>query len=561
MVHFRQLWVYTQVENLCHCIPVINLVAAAVFALLPILSLGCASQSERVSPDAVWHIRGGRYLSARDELRRYSVERDSPDIILDNMRLAVAALHDGAFYESQQALHRVYPYLVTGTVNSENRQNAATFEYEGRKVWKGEPFEQAMMWYYQGLTQMIAGDWENAAAASRNMLFTLVDFAGTQTINEAMNRAESPEWFDEHADEVESDLVLGYLMEGIAQRFQNRQSSADARFDRARELAPELGDLIDRLAHGDYNTLIFIEAMPGPRKEPQGTYGETFVYEPTPIPGQTPDALLVTDENGRIVNPDDLPKRMDAVDTWKLAQHPRWWSLRSLRETKKAIGEVLTLAGTGAVIYGTQTNDANSAGKAIGAGLLAVVAGQALAASSSADLRAFDVLPRAVYIVPLNLEPGRHTLRFSLPDQYLDAIRHDLMPGLDTPAVYTVRLESTMYQDESAVEIIHQPIVHPNDHTGPIVGEKPYILGGNCLCTPTWETLDAYQAGGFLTEYTLEDLLDMYRQEGIVFTPLPLSQENVQTWRHVLDGGRLLYTPLPGSAGYERLTYGGYRGN
>lgn len=538
---------------------------------------GCGStQSSRLAPSAVQEIEQGQYRTARDELRRFTVDRDSPDIILDNLRMAVAALHDGAFFEAEAALGRAYPYMVSGSVNAVGSESAVTFPYEGRLVWKGEPFEQAMAWYYQTVAQMIAGDWENARAASRNMLFTLVDFSGAgDTVDSAMKAAESPEWFDEHASEVESDLVIGYLLAGISERWQNRPTEAGEFFGRAKTLAPDLEPLIALLESGSYNTLLVVEALPGPHKRPIGEYGETFEYEPKPgsMTGHGPP-LVVTDATGAALASDGrdvpLPEVLDVVDTLKLAQHPRWWSLRSLRENRKALGEVLALAGIGAVIYGSATNDANTRDKALIAGAAAILLGSALMHSSAADLRHFDVMPRYVYLVPLALEPGRHTLRMSLPSLHLDAIRHDLMPGHDSPAVYLVRLSNESRRrtdwhdldpsDDSDTQAdpesrINRPALYPNDHTGPSVGTYPYILGGACVCIPTADVLATYQAGGYLIDMTLDELIGLYRAEGIVFDPQPLSSETQQTWRHVLDGGKLLYTPLPGSAGYERLTY------
>ena len=49
---------------------------------------------------------------------------------------------------------------------------------EGVKVWKGEPFEQAMALVYYGFVQASQGSWDNARAAASNALFYLRDFEG-----------------------------------------------------------------------------------------------------------------------------------------------------------------------------------------------------------------------------------------------------------------------------------------------------------------------------------------------------------------------------------------------
>lgn len=529
---------------------------------------GCQTQSPRASPEEVFDVRAGHYGVARRALRPHAMDRRSPDVLLDNLRLAVASLHDGAFVEAEQALVRAYPFMVSGTVNDSARQSAATFTHESVLVWRGEPFEQAMGWYYQAVAQMMKGDWENARAAARNMQFTLTDFAGGGgTIGQVMDQAESPEWFDENADEVESDLVLAPLIGGVAERWQGREADSGDFFQRARELREDLAPLIDELQHGDYNTLLIVEAGNGPRKVARGDSGQYFTYEPSVF--AQPDRIRVATAGvGRSpVEAGDLPRRLDAVDTWELAQHPRWWSMRSLRETKKAVGDVLSIGGWGAVIVGSGTSDDNVRDKAILGGIAAIALGEAFKSGSAADLRCFDVLPRTVYFVPLKLEPGPNTVAVRVDaDAGSQAIRHYIMPGLETPAVYVLRLsaeaESAWAEDQATsgagwVEIrtAMPEVVHPNDVTGPFPGTYPYILGGTCVCRPTREVLEAYQAGGFLLEYNIEELRDLYRAEGIVEVPLPPGPTAGATYRHVLDGGLLLSTPAPGSVTFERLTF------
>ncbi len=533
-------------------------------SLLMSVTIGCGStQSKRINVGAVYDIRAGRYDTARRKLRRHSLDRESADVILDNLRLAVAAVHDGAFFEAKLALRRAYPYLVAGTVNDKDARNTAFFEYESRLVWKGEPFEQAAAWYYQGLIPMIEGDWENTRAAARNMLFTLVDFANSPSdVLEAMREAESPEWFDDNSESIESDLAIGYLLLGISEFWQGRTGEggdAEVAFDYALELRPDLAGLIDVLRTGAYNTLLIVEAERGPRKMGHGEYDEYFTFEPRPDGVAEPLTVLV---NGDELSADTWAEFPAAVDFLALAQHPRWWSLRSLRETKRGIGEVLKIAGTGALIYGSVSTDDNSKDKAALAGLAALALGEMVAQGSAADLRSFDVLPRSVYLVPLQLAPGPQTVAVSLPNRNRSAVRHFIQPGFKTPAVYALRLMEDEFQTDAlqAAETtrqIQRPIVHPNDVTGPIIGTYPYILGGTCVCTPTADVLASYQAGGYLQGWLLDDLLDLYRAERIVFAPLPASSETTKTYHHILrPGGRLLFTPVPGSAGFETSTYG-----
>ncbi len=419
----------------------------AIAVIGAVLVQGCASpQSPRAwAPQAIM-VREGRYAQAVYELEPHASDPASPDVILDNLRLAVAAIFAGDREAAGRALRRAYPYMVAGQVNTPDRIAAAKFQYEAMLVWKGEPFEQAMAWYYQALYRMIEGDWENARAAARNMLFLLPDFAGSSTVPEALADAESPEWFDAYADRVESDLVLGYLLSGMGEQFQGRPADAAEMFDRARLLAPDLGPLVDQLQSGSVNTLIFVESEGGPVKVPRGDRGEFFAF--VPPGGETsfgPPAPLRVQVNGEPVD-DRLPPRMDAVDTWLLSQHPRWWSLRSLREMKASLAGIADAVSLGALIFAGSTWEdsdgdwSDESQIALATAVTAWAIGRLAEQGAAADLRYFDVLPRTVSIVPLSLPEGAHTVSFGASEGRAAELT-GVVPGTtSSPSVYALRL-------------------------------------------------------------------------------------------------------------------------
>ena len=232
-----------------------------------------------------------------------------------------------------------------------------------------------------------------------------------------------------------------------------------------------------------------------------------------------------------------------------------------------ALGILVAIGGWGAVIVGVSTDDDNVRDKALIGGLAAIALGEVFKSGSAADLRCFDVLPRVVYIVPLHLTPGANTIGLRLgAGEGSQAVRHYIMPGEKTPAVYTVRMDDAISsawtmgehpgeKEWREIKDAFPAVAHPNDVTGPVVGTYPYILGGTCVCRPSQEVLDAYQAGGYLLDYSVERLRDLYMAEGIVEAPLPPGPTTGASYRHVLDGGLLLATPIPGSATFERLTF------
>jgi hypothetical protein len=77
---------------------------------------------------------------------------------------------------------------------------------------------------------------------------------------------------------------------------------------------------------------------------------------------------------------------------------------------------------------------------AIAAGL--AVAGLALKASSQADVRYWEMLPRTVFVLPLRVEPGKHDLTVDFPN--VPGLRRELR-DLVVPdrgeATYYIRMQ------------------------------------------------------------------------------------------------------------------------
>lgn len=67
--------------------------------------------------------------------------------------------------------------------------------------------------------------------------------------------------------------------------------------------------------------------------------------------------------------------------------------------------------------------------------------------------------------------------------------------------------------------------------------------------TPSYQTLQAYHHAGRLRDITLSQLESLYRNERITWRPTADGLINY----HVLEGGRSLIAPLPGTVGYARL--------
>jgi hypothetical protein len=202
--------------------------------------------------------------------------------------------------------------------------------------------------------------------------------------------------------------------------------------------------------------------------------------------------------------------------------------------------------GTAVAIAG----DSDSAAGWVGLGM--ILAGALLKASSRADVRHNDLLPHAVYVAAIHVGAPDSTIELGMGD---DGSRAIVLASVDPPAATRglqvlylrvppspVRLE---WADSGAVFYANDEDDRPVEG-----GDLPYILGGRCVRAPSRPTLDEYQRAGRLLDFTLNDLENLYREEGLAWT---IEDQGGFAGRHVLEGGTSLVCPRPGSAGYARL--------
>jgi len=297
-----------------------------------LLLSGCSTNTGPRSPVAAQHYYRHDYPAARDAVRQHATDRTSGEVILDNLRLGMAALADGDGNEAERALLRAYEYLISGGVNQPDRAVASTVLYEGIRVWKGEPFEQAMAFYHIAALYMVKGDWENARAAANNALFALRDI-----------RAES----DEATDLIESDFTLGYLVSGLGAMLSGREDLADRAFGRAQALDNKQAKLIETLRGKKFDTLLLVDLGRGPILVAYGDAKAETRYEPDGRQVPLPTASVQVD--GQPAGPTE---HYATVDLWTLAQQPKWWSRAEPRRFRRDMGNVLLIGGLVAAVIG-----------------------------------------------------------------------------------------------------------------------------------------------------------------------------------------------------------------
>ena len=358
------------------------------FWLLPLLA-GCAgNKAQREADAAIAEYRIGDYASAQHRLTPLAGKTDE-NFVLNNLRLGSVALANYDLDAAEGAFLRAYEVLNSVGVNNGGRTLGAVLISEGIRVWRGEPFERAMANFYLGLVYYLRHDYANARAAFENALFKLRDYG------EAKGQSDQYR-------EAESNFALAYVMLAKSHQRLGREDLARKYFQRAAELRPDLAGIVDFERNARSNLLLVLDFGYGPQKVTNR--GGTFTgFAPNPME-QPPPPRPIVKVDGHSVDVAGLER--PPVDLLVLAQDRKWQSLDTIRAVKSAIGTGLMIGG---MVYGTQ----HDARPEIVLGTL--LGGMLLKATSQADVRQWEMLPRNVYLLPLEVASGTHDISVEFP--------------------------------------------------------------------------------------------------------------------------------------------------
>ncbi|MCI0364156.1 MAG: hypothetical protein L0Y44_01825 [Phycisphaerales bacterium] len=506
------------------------------------VATGCSSPARNFATiDAYYRYD---FAAAREAVRGDAMLRNDEQTILNSTRLGMAALADGDLHEAEIALGRSFELLSTAGLNKD-RTIAAVLDHEGVRIWKGEPFEQALTYHYVATLYALMGDWENMRAAAANSLFRLTDFGRDQNPEKLARRAAQDEQFlDTGYTAVDTNFALGFLMQAIGSDLSGASGSSD-QFDAASKINPDLGPLIESLRARDYNTLLIVDYGKGPTKIAYGPDQALAAFAPQErLAGRTPSLIIAR-------GVDRLLAAEPVCDVDQMAVDHRWNNLEDIRRAKSVIGDLLVFGGAIATAHGSHRDS----DKTVLAGLGAIAAGLLTKAGAKADTRYCEFMPKSIFLAPLNLDRATD-LRLSIEgDPGAAIILDDVAPGSSSsPNAIYLRLHGR--GSPNARWLTQRNAIYSNDHTGVRPADYPWILGGNDLSTPTRETLQAYHDNGYLLDMTLDDLQALYDAEGIHIGSGMENQPGVRrnpSFRHVLEGGTGLFTPEPNSIGYKRL--------
>jgi tetratricopeptide (TPR) repeat protein len=396
-----------------------RVLAATVLGLAAAGGLGGCNQTPRSARDAIVLYQVGNYAQAAAELKPATAKLDE-NYVLNNCRYGSCALGAGQFDEAEAAFYSAYKVINSSNTNDAGRQLSATIVYEGVKVWKGEPFEQAMADYYLGVLYLMKHDYGNARAAFQNSLFSLWESADKDD--------------KEHRQRRESRFALGYFGLGLCNLRLARADLAEQNFEKAQDCDRNLAPLIAEVKKPGVNGLVIVDAGLGPLKKAHGWYNEEVYFAPTPAQaGPVFQPLVAVD--GRAVTRQDVA--YNTVDTLAMAQDRLWMDIDTVKKVKAVVGTGAMAAGVGMAAYGAHERDEGF----VIAGLATAALGAGLAASSQSDVRYWEMLPRTVYIIPVALPPGEHDVTVQVGPWHnaVHMVQQPPQPGVTADAVFYFR--------------------------------------------------------------------------------------------------------------------------
>ncbi len=520
---------------------------------------GCAAQ--KLDPNLIAATDVGRYGGARVAIQnKLTPNQSDRSYILYRLRLLILTLADGSPAAAEETANQTFRLLRTQGINDDKTVSSGVFN-ESVKIWKGEPFEQAMGYTYIAIQKAELGQWDNARAAAGASLFLLKDFGENErgkemTAVEVARRAAEEDarngegagdkYINKGYTPIKTNFVLGYLLSGLANKALGRTDEANDNFNEAAVVNASLKPLANNLAKGTYNTVFIVDFGRGPTKTASGPDGAFASFVPNTRSDGAPLDATVSDGQS-------IAQAPPAQDINRMASSLMWNNLEDVRHAKSVLGNAMLIGGT--VVAANAANSGNSGrgrdDTAMWVGLGVAAAGLLLKETAQADTRHAEFLPQRVYVIPVNITKPGSTATLEVAGWPASRM---VLPSIDPPSdshaiqLRYVRLNPIGPQPWATTG----QVVISNDYfEGRVEGDTlPYIMGGRDVSTPSAKVMERYHEAGNLTSLTSVDLENLYREEGIALT---VEDQQGRSRKHILEGGDSLVAPLPGTAGYARL--------
>ncbi len=540
---------------------------------------GCGAHAYKPDPRVHACVAQGDFGQARQIIEaKGTPQPNSRRYALDRVQRLVLCNAEGIPDAADPVADQVYDFLRTQGVNDDKTAAAVVFGGGNVRLWKGEPFEQAMAYAQIAIHDAMQGEWGNARASASNSLFLLRDFSkeltdmppppSSSTADQGAQSAQQPpppsqivqqkQWLKTKSDERRkakqkesgraatasssgdldvahatrpSDFEVGYLLKAIAAQSAHAIEDMHESLRALRALRPDLSGLATRIETGRYNTVLVVEYGLAPQKVGAGYLNSYTEFVPVTASDDRP---LVVRWGGAS---DSFPI---ATDLNSKTSDLKWHAEEDLSLARAYTGTALLAAGTAVA---ASSNDSTTQMIA----LIAAGFGAYMMATSAADTTYCDLLAQRTYVALLDLPPGAGAIELMIEGRPETRVVFAGMRGsvASGPMLRYVRLP------QGTVEWAEGRVLYSNIRTGPAPGlQLPYILGGVDASPPTDDMMSIYHANGLPADVDLAALRSVYATEGIAIEGL---DPPTGMGRHILEGGTSLYTPLEGTVGFARL--------
>ena len=219
---------------------------------------GCGSTPVReelvVAPDIEQAYLSDKPAALQSQYRKV-LRQGERNLVLNHMDAGLAALDMGFYPTAEHSFDEALNGIEKVYANDESAAKARSLWHaEDTKVFKGEPYERCMAYYYRGLLYMRMGDYENARASFKGGLLQDA-FA-----EEDQNRA---------------DFALLIFLQGWASQMLGDHALMQDAYDEVKRLRPDFV-----MPPEDHDTLVLIETGKSPRKLSDGVGHYEMVYRP-----------------------------------------------------------------------------------------------------------------------------------------------------------------------------------------------------------------------------------------------------------------------------------------
>ena len=369
----------------------------ACTALIILLCLGCAGptryEKAQIPDNQMQQYLAGKPEDLKPTYRRI-LEEGERNRVLNLMRLGLDAMQMGHLEDAEWAFDGALNGIERVYANDEDAAKARSlWVEEGRKKFKGEPYERVMAYYYRGLLYIWAGDYQNARACYKGGMLQ-----------------------DAFAEEEQNrcDFALMLYLSGWCSQQIKDDILRTAAFEELKKLRPDIV-----LPQEEDNLLLVIETGKSPRKLSDGVgHYQLKFFRGRNFKEKKAEYRICDGPSGAAYPVEDIywqaatrgGRQVDYILQGKA----------NFRKQAAMVGSALSDVATATIVASTVFSGSSSELGAVGAGLgLIGVAAQVAAANArtEADTRYWENLPDAVHAASLKLKPGAYTIRVEFFDK------------------------------------------------------------------------------------------------------------------------------------------------